>query len=341
MTPLAAGSMPASPPIFYEAFGLAIRANGPLPGFREVAPRDVDLDIEWAERDVEGEPFEDEVLYATPGRTGAGAPYFTVGRPRGARDGQLRCRHSNDAGRGCFDLEPSGRRVLISAGPGVPKANLIAYLTGPVMGCVLRLRGFTCLHAAVVNINGRAIALVGPKGSGKSTLAAALAERGYPVVTDDIAKISVEGGSITIEPAYPRLRLWPESQQFVPGLAMDALPRVLTTMDKRYQPLTGDGSTAPWRFSTTSARLAAVYALGVSPESVAAVTALPRARGIMVLAANTYAQYLEDSSSRRRDFRVFGAVASRAPVCEATGPRGLDGFQQRCARIIEHAESLP
>mgnify|MGYP001610238830 CR=1 FL=1 len=334
--------MQVNPPFFYEAFGLAIRANGPLPGFREVQPRDVDLEIEWSDRDVEaGDPLKDEILYASAGRTGDGAPFFTVSRPHGAPNGHLRCRHFNDAGRGCFDVEPSGGRVVISAGPGVPKANLMAYLTGPVMGCVLRLRGLTCLHAAVVSIKGRAIALMGPKGSGKSTLAAALAERGYAVLTDDIAAISEDDGCIKVEPAYPRMRLWPESQQFVPGLSMDALPRVLSTMDKRYQPLTGDDSTSQWRFSTSSARLAALYALSVSSENVAQVTATSRARGIMVLTANTYARYLEDQSTCRRDFRVFGMVASRASVCIADGPRGLEGFRQRCARIIEHAESLP
>lgn len=334
--------MPADAPLFYEAFGLAIRANGPLPGFREVQPREVDLEIEWSDRDVEaGDPLADEILYASPGRTGDGQPFFTVSRPHGAPNGHLRCRHLSDIGRGSFDVEPSGRRVVISVAPGLPKADLMAYLTGHVMGCVLRLRGLTCLHAAVVNINGRAIALMGPKGSGKSTLAAALAERGYPVLTDDIAAIAEDDGGIKVEPAYPRLRLWPETQQFVPGLSMDALPRVLSTMEKRYQPLTGDGSTSRWRFSTSGARLAALYVLSVSSEDVAQVTPTSRARGIMVLTANRYAGYLMDKAAGRRDFRMLGLVASRASVCLASGPRGLEGFRERCARIIEHAESLP
>jgi hypothetical protein len=334
--------MQADPSFWYEAFGLAIRANVPLPGLREVQPRAVDLDIEWSDQHVDdGDPFEDEILYASSGRTGDGAPFFTVGRPRGAPAGQLRCRHFNDAGRGCFDVEPSGRRVVISAAAGVPKANLISYLTGPVMGCVLRLRGLTCLHAAVVNINGRAIALMGPKGSGKSTLAAALAERGYPLLTDDIAAMSEDDDGIKVEPAYTRMRLWPESQQFVPGLSMDALPRVLSTMDKRYQPLSSDDSASRWRYSTRSARLTALYALSASSDDVAKITATSQATGIMVLMANGYAKYLDHKAATRRDFRVFGLLASHAPVCIASGPRSLDGFHQRCARIIEHAESLP
>jgi hypothetical protein len=334
--------MPVNPPFFYEAFGLAIRANGPLPGFRDVLPRDVDLDIEWSDRDVgTDDGLEDELLYASAGRTRDGAPFFTVSRPRGVPNGHVRCRYLSDTGRGCFDVEPSGRRVVITVTPGLPKADLMAYLTGHVMGCVLRLRGLTCLHAAVVNIKGRAIALMGPKGSGKSTLAAALAERGYPVLTDDIAAISEDDGGIRVASAYPRLRLWPDSQQFVPGLSLDALPRVLSTMDKRYQPLTGDGSTSRWRFATRDARLAALYGLHVSSENVVQVTATPGARGIMLLTANAYAGYLEDQASCRRDFRMLGRVASRASVCLASGPRGLEGFRERCARIIEHAESLP
>jgi len=60
----------------------------------------------------------------------------------------------------------------------------------------------------------------------------------------------------------------------------------------------------------------------------------------MVLTANTYARYLDNPSMSRRDFRVFGDVASRASVCVASGPRSLDGFRDRCERIIEHVESL-
>ena len=334
--------MQADAPLFYEAFGLGIRANAPLIGFREVEPREVDLQIEWSSGPVDAsDPLADDILYASPGRTAIGAPFFTVGRPRGSAKGQLRCRYSNDAGLGCFDVEPSGRRVVISSTPGVLKTDLMAYLAGHVMGCVLRLRGRTCLHAAVVSINGRAIALMGPKGSGKSTLVAALAERGYPVLTDDIAAICEDQGAITVAPAYPRLRLWPESQQFVPGLSMAALPRVLSTMEKRYQPLSIDGSASKWRFSPRSARLAALYALSTSPDDAAEVTAMPRARRLMVLMANTYAPHLEDPGSRHRDFRIFGQLAARAPVCVASGPRGQQGFDDRCARIIEHAESLP
>jgi hypothetical protein len=346
--------MQVNSPCFYEAFGLGIRANGPLPGFREGQTREVDLEIEWSDRPVEdvedveeGGACNDEILYTSAGRTADGAPFFTVGRPHDATNAYLRCRHSSETGRGCFEVEASGRRVVISATPGLAKADLMAYLAGPVMGCVLRLRGFTCLHAAVVIIKGRAVALMGPKGSGKSTLAAALAERGYPVLTDDIAAISEDNGCLKVQPAYPRLRLWPESQEFVPELSMDALPRVLSSMEKRYQPLTaltaltGDGSSSKWRFSTRSSPLAALYVLGSSSDNTAHVTATSRAQAIMILKANTYAGYLEDNATRRRDFQVLGSVASRAAVCIASGPHGLEGFRRRCARIIEHIESLP
>lgn len=334
--------MPVDRGWFYEAFGLGIRANAPLPGFHEVEPRAVDLEIEWSDRDVpDGDRSQDETLYTSGGRTADGVPFFTVTRPQGASFGALRCCHVSDTGLGTFDIEPSGRRIVISVAPDGPKADVMAYLAGHVMGCVLRLRGMTCLHAAVVIIKGRAIAVMGPKGSGKSTLAAALAARGYPVLTDDIAAIADAGDAITVAPAYPRMRLWPDTQQFVPELSMDGLPRVLKTMDKRYQPLTVDDAASRWRFSTRRARLAAVYVLAGSTESIATVTAARRSRGVMLLMANTYAGYLEDRAMRERDFRLLGTVVSRAAVCVASGPRGLEGFHDRCARIIEHAESLP
>jgi hypothetical protein len=49
------------------------------------------------------------------------------------------------------------------------------------------------LHAAAVGRAGRALALVGPMGAGKSTLAAALVQRGWDYLTDEVVAIDGDG----------------------------------------------------------------------------------------------------------------------------------------------------
>jgi hypothetical protein len=67
-------------------------------------------------------------------------------------------------------------------------------LVGLIPAILLRARGRTLLHGAVVEIGQRGFAIVGPSGAGKSTLAAALVQRGARIVTDDL--ILIKAGSV-------------------------------------------------------------------------------------------------------------------------------------------------
>ena len=64
----------------------------------------------------------------------------------------------------------------------------------------------------------RAAVLAGPPGAGKSTLAAAFARFGYAVLSDDVAVLEQLEGALHVQPAYPQLRLWPDSVALLFGL---------------------------------------------------------------------------------------------------------------------------
>jgi HprK-related kinase A len=56
---------------------------------------------------------------------------------------------------------------------------------------------FLIIHAAAVERNGRVLILPGRSGSGKSTLCAALAHRGWRLLTDELTLVSLADGAIT------------------------------------------------------------------------------------------------------------------------------------------------
>ncbi|MGH8548353.1 MAG: HprK-related kinase A [Methylococcales bacterium] len=56
---------------------------------------------------------------------------------------------------------------------------------------------YLILHAAVIEKNERAVIMPGAPGTGKSTLCAALVQRGWRLLSDELALISPEDGSLT------------------------------------------------------------------------------------------------------------------------------------------------
>ena len=115
----------------------------------------------------------------------------------------------NDGAR--FAVEREGREVWADWPENYTLSDACTYLLGPVMGFILRLKGTVCLHASAVAIDDRAIALLGLPGSGKSTMAAAFARFGFPVLADDVVALSDKGDHFLVQPAYPRVNLWPQS----------------------------------------------------------------------------------------------------------------------------------
>lgn len=72
-------------------------------------------------------------------------------------------------------------------------------------------QGRLVLHSAAVADHEGAILLLGPTGAGKSTLAASYLEDGYELLTDDCVLLDPTEDGIRAIPAYPGLRLWPDS----------------------------------------------------------------------------------------------------------------------------------
>ncbi|WP_404372312.1 hypothetical protein AB5I39_05710 [Sphingomonas sp. MMS24-J45] len=105
-------------------------------------------------------------------------------------------------------LVEEGARITVAPRPGVADSEIRLFLLGSGLGFLCHQRGVLPLHAGSVIIDGTAICFAGASGSGKSTLADAFARRGFPVLSDDVSPIAIEGTGARVLPSLRRIRLW-------------------------------------------------------------------------------------------------------------------------------------
>lgn len=235
-----------------------------------------------------------------------------------------------------FAIDRVGSRIWARWPPSSTLEDTATYLLGPIITAILQLRGITCLHASAVAIAGRAVILVGAAGAGKSTTAAAFAKLGYAVLSDDVVSLKeAANGAIEVEPAYPRIRLWPSSVEALFGSA-NALPALTPTWDKRY--LTLDGKR--YRFQTDALPLGAIYLLDRRcwDSTAPSLHRVSPREALIALVANTHGGQRLSRSLPDKDFKRLARLASKIQVRRVVSHRDPTRLERLCDLIREDAE---
>jgi HPr Serine kinase C-terminal domain len=106
----------------------------------------------------------------------------------------------------------NGEQIVFAPESDASAEDVPIFILGTVFGILLHQREQIVLHASAVEVNGRAVLFCGPSGAGKSTLAAALVQRGYRLITDDLCAITLPlGGAPIVHPDGRQLKLWAEA----------------------------------------------------------------------------------------------------------------------------------
>jgi hypothetical protein len=322
---------------YYSVFGLHLEANQPIPGLMAL-PTTLSVDVclyllePWLNKMPDG---PQESWYISCYQDEQNQPLYRVWKL--ARGEYFRFLYSDGTE---FVIDRAGTRVWATWSDPMTLEDTATYLLGPILGFVLRLRDLTCLHASAIAVGDQAIALLGPAGAGKSTTAAAFAKLGYPVLSDDVVTLVDRGDTFLVQPAYPRLRLWSESVKALYG-SPDALPRIVPThptWDKRYLDLIQNR----YQFQQHSLPLAAVYILGGrSNDSTAPfVEAVATHASLIVLVANTYANYLLDKEMRAQEFELLSRLVINVPLRQVTPHADPVYLSKLCDVILDDFQAL-
>jgi hypothetical protein len=320
----------------HTVFGLKVRSNLPVPGLTPLEGSADAVDVEFhlgvspdSQREI---PADSEDLTYTSSYTDEfGNPALRIWKT--ADGGFLHLAYYDGVQ---FWLEREGKSLWAVWPAGSTLEDTASYLLGPVFGILLRLRGVTCLHASVVSIENRSVALVGAEAAGKSTTAAAFARQGFGVISDDVAALVESPDGFRVMPAYPHLCLWPDSVEMLYG-SCEALPRFNTGWEKRRLALGNQGT----RFENRSLPLGAIYLLGDRhPDQAPFAEGVRPQAGLLSLVADTFANKILDREMRAREFAVLGRLVTTVPIRRLHPHSDPSRLEELCALIRKDFASL-
>ncbi|MEH2459479.1 serine/threonine protein kinase [Nostoc sp.] len=318
---------------YYQIYGLTLRTNQPLPSLVSASTNaPVDIEVETT-----GETQSELLQLALT------ADYSYDWHTENKSDGAYihLCYHS-DYGKLALEINPIGNKIKVDWENSRFKEVTALLVGGGVLGYAMRLQGLLCLHANVVAVGQYAIAIVGEKGAGKSTTTAALAKRGYSILSDDIAALKQDGNTFFAQPGYPRLRLWKSAIHTLYG-SEKGLEKVFQPLDKYYIELTAERNASEWKFQPEPLPLAAIYILEprhkelTNPviEPVSAVTAL------LNLMMHRSANLLKlERKKQAREWEAFSHIASSVSIRRVKRPDDLSKLPELCDAIINDAQLI-
>ncbi|MCL1472311.1 serine/threonine protein kinase [Argonema antarcticum] len=317
---------------FYSVYGLKLHSNAPIPGLVPLQNRsesEVDVRVwlscvpPWLADIPEG---LHRVCYVSSCQDEHGQPALSVWKIDDRYFRLLYCDRTE------FIIDHSVTEIWANWPDNLTLEDTATYLLGPIFGFGLRLRGVVCLHASAIAVGDKSIVILGPAGAGKSTTAAAFAKAGFPVLSDDVVPILERDNKFLVQPAYPRLRLWPTSVKALYGKA-DALPCLTPNWDKRYLDLTQPG----YQFQDLPLPLGAIYILGDRTTSPSApfLEAVPSHTGLITLISNTYANNWLDKKMRAEEFDLLSRVVDNVPLRRVTPHADVQLISKLCNLILE------
>jgi hypothetical protein len=323
----------------YRIYGLQIEStvalNGLFPGSPDLLP---DISIDWHKD--ESALFNYTVQWREKSQLGAKESEIVSFWEASTVNGELlKLRYAIDDINVDFILDYGWRRISVVKPDYIKPGRLKSYLLGSVLSSILRARGTLCLHASVVEIDGRAIAFMGPKSAGKSTTAAALVQYGASILTDDIAAITSADGHFQVQPGYMYVRLLRGSVNALYSEA-DIKPRPGLENDKMHIGLSNDGS-GYGTFCPEQMPLSCIFQL--EPRSVSAVTTVvsrvePKDR-FMMLFQNVYGFFLSKDSTYAHEFKTITQLANSTPIYRMQRLDDIDKLAIVCETILENIDS--
>jgi hypothetical protein len=203
--------------------------------------------------------------------------------------------------------------------------SLFAYYAVYILGFLLHHRGHLTLHASAVEVDGSAVAFMGPKGMGKSTTASVFYNRGHRVLSDDMIACRPRLEEVPrTDPGFPWMKLGEGALCNVLGRSGDDLERSVPGSTKKIFPIEGQQPTRPLP-------LRHVYVLGYHKdgpheEQDVEIEPIDSKRACILLLSQSFVQMFLDESPGSQHLDQCAALSRRVPVSALARPRSMDAL---------------
>ena len=319
----------------YKVYGLRVSSQRPVSLLNRTDDTVTDLQVHWADAaslNTQHQHLLWEQVQTADLLQRRHIKFFVSTTPTGTYYKTL---YNTPDGDFYFILSPAKKELWIVYDQKVPPSNLESFFVGPVMGSVLRLRDIVCLHASVVEINGKAIAFLGVKRSGKSTTAAAFARLGYRVLADDLAVITEFNGNFYVEPGYSKLRLRTKTAEEIHKEDLLSLPMVYSYGESFY-------STLSKQFCDTRLPLAAIYSFTPTETNHKEpfITPVSLPGRLPILGRNTFGNYVLTPATRKKEFDILCRMAMNIPVNKLHLVYAIENLDRQCEVVLENLKQL-
>lgn len=209
-------------------------------------------------------------------------------------------------GFGSYLVARDGRRVAV-APPPLPAWRWQRLLTAQVLPIASVAQGLELFHASAVEVDGRALAILGGSGAGKTTLAARLMLSGAGFVSDDVVAVEAVDGRLVAHSGPPLMNLRDSASRLLSPGERSRLGTELGSDDGGPRLLVGR--------TTTALPLAAVCILrrSASRRGGVSVTRLSPPGPEMLLGAG-FATAIRTPVRLIRRLDLCASLAGRTPV---------------------------
>jgi hypothetical protein len=232
-------------------------------------------------------------------------------------------------------LIKDGREISFQLEPEGDAADISIVLVGTVFGALLHQRERIVLHASAVRVNGKAVLFCGSSGAGKSTLAAALSQRNYPLITDDLCAITLlDNGNPLVHPDGRLLKLWAQAIEKL-DLHEKRGDRVGKDLDKFY--------VQPGQAYMRAVPLGTIYVLRQQQSGSGAVIETPNVVDRTVLLPHhAYRPIFIDQMEQQRVnyFRAATLIAKKAGMFYLTRALDFTAMPEVISALEQHWQDI-